>query len=112
VNKNKIHIAISILLLTIMLVGRVGLHILHHHEFSKENKHLTGVSISAEESEAADCALCKLDTFQDIAIGSIAIFIFIITVVKPVYHFLLATVEQFSFFAKNRGPPARFTFIV
>lgn len=111
-NKNKIHIAISILLLAIMLVGRVGLHVFHHHEFSQENKPLAGVSISAEESEAADCALCKLDTFQVVAIESITIFIFFITLVKPVSHFLLATIEQVSFFAKNRGPPTRLTFIV
>ena len=83
----------------------MGLHIFHHHEFSAESKHVSALSISAEESEAADCALCKLDTFQVVGIESIALFVFFITLVKPVAHFLLSTVDQILFFTESRGPP-------
>ncbi|HVD96608.1 MAG TPA: hypothetical protein VNB90_00295 [Cytophagaceae bacterium] len=105
--KNKLHIALSIFLLAILLVGRVGLHVFHHHEETTEtSKCPSGLVIHFHQEEAADCALCKLDAFQSIDFVPAALFIFFLTVLKPVQRFLLTALPRFSFFVNNKGPPA------
>jgi hypothetical protein len=110
VKKNKLHIAFTVLLLSIILIGRVGLHVFHHHEFAAEYKSIAGLSLSTVDNEAADCALCKLDTFQVIAIEATALFVFFLTVTKPNFYFYLSEAEQLLFFKNSRGPPASFLF--
>ncbi len=92
-----------------MLIGRVGLHVFHHHEEETGGNAnvLSGISLHAgQDKEAADCALCELDTFQELAIEALTVFVFFVTVVKPVHRFLLTELPQLSFFAKSRGPPS------
>jgi hypothetical protein len=112
VKKNKIHIALSIFLLALMLVGRVGIHIFHHHETISNTELIAfkkahpGTPILADAKSDVDCALCKLDAFQEISINALASFIFLLFFGKPFYNFLLSDLTAFSFFTKSRGPPS------
>jgi len=111
VKKNKLHILISMLLLAVVLTGRVGIHIFHQHESSASSAVVAKTQDSsapvliADDSEA-DCLLCKLDSFQVLAIEQVLLFSFFLAVSKPAYSFLLTAFSQFSFFTKSRGPPA------
>jgi hypothetical protein len=112
VKKNKIHIALSVFLLALILVGRVGIHIFHHHETTSGTGQISFTKAPSEnlvftstESDV-DCALCKLDAFQEISLSTFAGFIFLLFFAKPFYHFFLSDLTTFSFFTKNRGPPS------
>ena len=94
-----------------MLVGRVGIHVFHHHESTAK----AGISIAktagevlpivAEHNSEADCMLCKLDTFQALFLEVFIPFVFLVIVAKPIYTLLFSDLVHFSIFSKSRGPP-------
>ena len=95
-----------------MLVSRVGIHIFHHHDsfstvksiaLKKSNSSVPLFSIYHSEP---NCALCKLDAFQEILISAAFIFIFFLVFEKSVYQFLFSESLQFLFLKKSRGPPS------
>lgn len=103
------------LLLAVVLTGRVGIHLFHQHESAAASSlvsktHDSSSTFLIADDNEADCLLCKLDTFQALAIEEIVLFAFFMAAVKPVYSFLLTAFSKFSFFTKSRGPPA-FAFI-
>ncbi|HWZ22677.1 MAG TPA: hypothetical protein VNW06_08490 [Cytophagaceae bacterium] len=109
--KNKLNIVLSLSLLALMLVGRVGIHIFHHHDsFSRvesvalKKSNPSAPILSTYHSEV-DCALCKLDTFQEVFSNAVTAFVFFLVFGKPVYQFLLEDSVQFLVAKKSRGPP-------
>jgi hypothetical protein len=112
VKKNKLNIIISLSLLALMLVGRVGIHIFHHHsssvslESSTIKKVPQGIPYLTEAGiDDADCPLCQLDAFHEIALATFFSFSFLLIFGKSLYHILISELERFSFFTKGRGPP-------
>jgi hypothetical protein len=112
VKKNKLHIALSVFLLALMLAGRVGIHIFHHHESRISSELATfkqvhpSTAFLTDAENDADCAICKLDAFQEIALNAFAGFTFLLIFGKPFYRFFLSDLTFFSFFTKSRGPPS------
>ena len=110
--KYKIHTALSVFLLALTLVGRVGIHIFHHHEVisnterSSFTKAHSENPVLTEAENDLDCALCKLDAFQEFSLDTFVGFIFLLFFSKPFYHFFLSDLITFSFFTKSRGPPS------
>jgi hypothetical protein len=110
VKKNKLHITVSVLLLALMMVSRIGIHIFHHHESTSSVESITlknAVTLlpSVSDHDEADCMLCKLDSFQEILTEEILPFIFVALTGKAVYRFLLKNSLSFSFLKQNKGPP-------
>jgi hypothetical protein len=101
---NKLHITLSLFLLSTILTGRVGMHIFHHHESSYVSKTESSSAVFVEYSET-DCLLCKLDVFQEILINALLVFFFLLVFEKTDYQFLFLKLKQFLFFKNSRGPP-------
>jgi len=105
----KLHIALVISLLAVTLIGRVGIHLFHHHEttfFSNQKFSKKTLNLFSEEKSDVDCLLCKLDTFQEVIVFQIIPFVFFLYFEKCRYKFLVSTIINFSFLSKSRGPPA------
>ena len=115
--KNRIHIALTVFLLALMLVGRVGIHIFHHHDSTaKAGMYITKsasevLPLVAEHNSEADCKVCKLDTFQALFLEALIPFVFLVIVAKPIYTLLFSDLIHFSIFSKSRGPPFSLTVV-
>jgi hypothetical protein len=119
VKNNKIHIFLSGFFLVLLLVSRVGLHVLHHHgeeglefgfeiEVAEKHEHSEELLFVCADDAHEECGLCELDAFSAIEAVSFPEFSFWLSFEKAFYSFSESYTKEFLFFYNNRGPPAQF----